>query len=147
MLVLGLLLILGSAGLGADLLLNDSASVPVEILGHKVDMTAAGFFFSGTAAMLLFMLGVWLLTSKMSRSRRKRVERKASRREQRDSVAQLERERAKLAAENERLSQKLDSRQDTTATDGAKAGTTPNGDTNLRDGQPSASHSAGGKHA
>jgi uncharacterized protein YlxW (UPF0749 family) len=116
MLVLGLLLILGSAALGAGLVYDGSEAASVEILGTTVDTTAAGIFFSGAATMLLFLLGVWLMTSKMGRARRQRGERKASRRQQKESVAQLEADRAKLAAENERLSEKLDSRQDTTST-------------------------------
>jgi hypothetical protein len=116
MLVLGLLLILGSAALGTGLAYNGSEATTVEILGHPVHTTAAGMFFSGAATMLLFLLGLWLLTSSMGRARRKRGEHKASRRQQRESVAQLEADRAKLTAENERLSEKLGTRQDTTST-------------------------------
>ena len=147
MLVLGLLLILGSAALGAGLVYDGKGAASIDMLGQTVDTTVAGVFFSGAAAMLLFLLGVWLVTSKMGRARRKRSERQATRRQERESVAQLESDRAKLAAENERLSKKLDNRQDTTATDRSNGATAPNGDTNLRDGQPSASHSPGGKHA
>jgi uncharacterized protein YlxW (UPF0749 family) len=116
MAILGLLLILGSAALGAGLAYDGSEAASVEILGTTVDTTAAGIFFSGAATMLLFVLGAWLLTSSMSRSRRKRTERKASRRHQKESVAQLEADRTKLAAENDRLSQKLDVRQETSST-------------------------------
>jgi uncharacterized protein YlxW (UPF0749 family) len=115
MFVLGLLLILASAALGVGLVFDGSESASVEILGTTVDTTMAGVFFSGAGTMLAFLLGVWLLQSKMGRSRRKRVERKDARRLQRESVAKLERERAQLAAENERLAEKLDTRQDTTA--------------------------------
>jgi hypothetical protein len=113
MLILGLLLILGSAALGAGFIYDGSEAASVEMMGTTVDTTTAGMFFSGAATMLLFLLGIWLVTSKMGRSRRKRGERKASRRQQKESVAQLEADRAKLAAENDRLSEKLDSRQDT----------------------------------
>jgi uncharacterized protein YlxW (UPF0749 family) len=111
MLVLGLLLILGSAALGVGLVFDGSESAKVEILGTTVDTTMAGVFFSGAATMLAFLVGVWLLQSKMGRSRRKRVERKEARRRQRESVAKLEQERVKLAAENERLSERLDTAQ------------------------------------
>jgi uncharacterized protein YlxW (UPF0749 family) len=114
MLILGLLLIVGSAALGVGLVFDGSEAAKVEILGTTVDTTMAGVFFSGAATMLLFLVGVWLLQSKMGRSRRKRVERKEARLKQRESVAKLEQERVKLAAENERLSQKLDTAQSTT---------------------------------
>ena len=113
MFVLGLLLILASAALGVGLVYDGTESASVEILGTTVETTMAGVFFSGAGAMLAFLLGVWLLQSKMGRSRRKRVERKETRRKQRESVSQLERERTQLAAENERLAEKLDSSQDT----------------------------------
>ena len=105
MLILGLLLILGSAALGAGLVYDGSEAASVEILGTTVNTTAAGIFFSGAATMLLFLLGVWMLTSSMGRSRRKRGEHKASRRQQKESVAALEADRATLATENERLSE------------------------------------------
>jgi uncharacterized protein YlxW (UPF0749 family) len=117
MLVLGLLLILGSAALGAGLVYDGSEAAKVEILGTTVDTTMAGVFFSGAATMLVFLVGVWLVQSKMGRSRRKRVERKEARRRQRESVAKLEQERIQLAAENERLAEKLGSRQDAAVDD------------------------------
>jgi cell division protein FtsB len=113
MLVLGLLLILGSAALGAGLVYDGSEAAKVEILGTTVDTTMAGVFFSGAATMLVFLVGLWMLRSSMGRSRRKRAERKETRRKQRESVAKLEQERVQLAAENERLAQKLGTRQDT----------------------------------
>jgi ABC-type nickel/cobalt efflux system permease component RcnA len=117
MLVLGLLLILGSAALGAGLVYDGSEAAKVEILGTTVDTTMAGVFFSGAATMLVFLVGVWMLQSKMGRSRRKRVERKEARRRQRESVAKLEQERIQLAAENERLAEKLGTRQDAAVDD------------------------------
>ena len=125
MLVLGLLLILGSAALGVGFVFDGSEAAKVEILGTTVDTTMAGVFFSGAATMLLFLVGVWLLQSKMGRSRRKRVERKEARLKQRESVAKLEQERVQLAAENERLAQKLDTAQSATDTPvDARQGTT-----------------------
>jgi cell division protein FtsB len=112
MLVLGLLLILGSAALGVGLLYDGSEAAKVEILGTTVDTTMAGVFFSGAATMLVFLVGVWMLQSSMGRSRRKRAQRKEARLKQRESVAKLEQERVQLAAENERLAQKLGTRPD-----------------------------------
>lgn len=112
MLVLGLLLILGSTALTAGLVLDGNETATVTVFSTTVDnMTTASVFIGGAATMLLFLLGIWLLKSSMARSRRKRVERKATRREQHDSVAQLEQERVALAAENQRLSAQLGDRQ------------------------------------
>jgi flagellar biosynthesis/type III secretory pathway M-ring protein FliF/YscJ len=116
MFILGLLLILGSAALGAAFVLDGTEDAHVELFGTTFTTSAAELFFIGAVTMLLFLLGLWLLTSSMGRSRRKRGERKATRRQQKESVAQLEADRAKLAAENERLSEKLGTRQDTSAT-------------------------------
>ena len=115
MLVLGLLLILGSAALGAGVAYDGNEAASVEILGTTVDTTAAGIFFTGAATMLVFLLGLWLLRSKLGRDRRKRGERKETRRRQRESVSQIEEERTQLRAENERLSEKLGTRPDSTA--------------------------------
>jgi hypothetical protein len=117
MLILGLLLILGSAGLTAGLVIDGSETATVEVFGTTVDnMTTGRVFIAGAATMLLFLLGVWLLKSSMGRSRRKRIERKTTRREDRDSAAQLEQERVALAAENQRLSAQLGDRQGTDTT-------------------------------
>jgi hypothetical protein len=57
--------------------------------------------------MLVFILGVWMLTSAMTRGRRKRLERKEAKARQRESVSQIEAERAQLRAENEQLQERL----------------------------------------
>jgi uncharacterized protein YlxW (UPF0749 family) len=145
MLVLGLLLILGSAALGVGFVFDGNEAAKVEMLNTTVNTTMAGVFFSGAGTMLLFLLGVLLLQSKMGRSRRKRAERKDARRQQRDSVKHLEQERTQLAAENERLSEQLDTRQGTSevATDDAPT-TASTGDAEAARGEIPAST---GKHA
>jgi hypothetical protein len=110
MLILGLLLILFSAALTVGAVYDGGEAASVELLGASVDTTVAGVFFSGAATMLLFLVGVWLLMSSMGRARRKRLERKETRKRQRDSVARLEEERTQLRAENERLQEQLHSR-------------------------------------
>jgi ABC-type nickel/cobalt efflux system permease component RcnA len=116
MLILGLLLILGSAALTAGVIYDGSEAASVEMFGTTVDTTVAGVFFTGAATTLLLFLGIWLCFSSMGRSRRKRTERKEARRQQRDSVAKLEKERVALAAENERLNAQLGSDRPTTDT-------------------------------
>lgn len=131
MLILGLILILGSAALTTGLVYDGGESASVEVLGATVDTTIAGVFFTGAATMLVFLVGVWMLTSSMGRARRKRGERKQIRQRHRDSVARLEEERTQLRAENERLSERLG--QDDTAETGTTAATGTTGPTGPMD--------------
>jgi hypothetical protein len=121
MLALGLLLILGAVALTVGAVYDGGDAATVEILGQTLSTTIAGVFFTGAATMLLFLMGVWLLTASMGRARRKRAERKEAKARQHDSVAQLEEERVALRAENERLAEELAKRRGATA--GAAAGT------------------------
>jgi hypothetical protein len=126
MLVLGLVLILGAAALTVGAVYDGREAASVELLGATVDTTVAGVFFSGAGTMLVFLVGVWLLTASMGRARKKRTERKEARRRQRESVKQLEEERTNLRAENERLAQQLGHNQldnDTGTVDPATADT------------------------
>lgn len=107
MLVLGLLLIVAAAVVAVGAIFDAGEEATVEILGQVITTTAAGVFVAGALTMLMFLVGVWALMSSMSRARRKRSERKEAKSRQRESVAQLEEERAALRAENERLSERL----------------------------------------
>lgn len=107
MLVLGLLLIVAAALVAVGAIYDAGEEATVEIFGQVITTTAAGVFVAGAVTMLMFLVGVWALMSSMSRARRKRSERKDAKTRQRESVAQLEEERAELRAENERLSERL----------------------------------------
>lgn len=107
MLVLGLLLIIGAALITVGAIYDAGETATVEILGQTLTTTAAGVFLAGMATMLLFLIGVWALSASMGRARRKRAERRAAKRDQRDSVKRLEQERAALREENERLARQL----------------------------------------
>ncbi|MGH8970849.1 MAG: hypothetical protein ACRDV1_12970 [Actinomycetes bacterium] len=122
MMFVGLLLILAGAAVTVGAVYDGGDPATVEVLGRSVETTVAGVFFTGAATMLVFLLGVWLLTASMGRSRRKRAERKEVRSRQRDSVSRLEDERTSLRAENERLAEELAS-QRRPAGAGAGAGT------------------------
>jgi len=111
MLILGLLLIIAAALVTVGAIYDAGETATVEILGQTITTTAAGVFIAGLATMLLFLLGVWAIYASLGRARRKRAERKAARREQRESVARLEEERAALREENERLARELQQRQ------------------------------------
>jgi membrane protein implicated in regulation of membrane protease activity len=127
MLVLGVVLIAAAIALGAGAVFDGSEAASVEVFGTNVDTTVAGVFFGGAATMLLFMVGVLMLVSSMGRARRKRVARKETKRRQRDSVSQLEQERAELRAENERLAGQLGSSREPDAADDTAEGTTAAG--------------------
>ncbi len=122
MAIIGLLFILGAGAVTAGAIYDGGESATIEVFGLSADTTIGGVFVTGLATMLIFFLGVWLLFSSMGRSRRKRVERKQARNRQKESVTQIEEERAQLRAENERLNERLATERDTTAA-GTTAGT------------------------
>ena len=107
MLALGLLFILGAVGVTAGAIYDGGDSVRVEVFGTTIGTTASGVFMAGFATMLVFILGIWMVMSATSRGRRKRLERKATKARQRESVSQIEAERAQLRAENEQLQERL----------------------------------------
>ena len=131
MAIIGLLFILGAGAVTAGAIYDGGESATIEVFGLSADTTIGGVFIAGLATMLIFFLGVWLLFSSMGRSRRKRMERKQARTRQKESVSQIEEERAQLRAENERLNEQLATDRGPTAAGttagaagGAAAGTT-----------------------
>ncbi len=121
MAIIGLLFILGAGAVTAGAIYDGGESATIEVFGLSADTTVGGVFVVGLATMLVFFLGVWLLFSSMGRSRRKRMERKEARNRQKQSVSQIEEERATLRAENERLNEQLAARR--AGATGATAGT------------------------
>jgi hypothetical protein len=107
MLALGLLFILGAVAVTAGAIYDGGESASFELFGQTIGTTISGVFMAGFATMLVFILGVWMLMSSMSRGRRKRLERKQTKARQRESVSQIEAERAQLRAENEQLQERL----------------------------------------
>ena len=107
MLALGLLFILGAAAVTAGAIYDGGESASFELFGQTIGTTISGVFMAGFATMLVFILGIWMLMSSMSRGRRKRLERKETKARQRESVSQIEQERAQLRAENEQLQERL----------------------------------------
>ncbi|MEO7979664.1 MAG: hypothetical protein ABI807_01995 [Sporichthyaceae bacterium] len=121
MAIIGLLFILGAGAVTAGAIYDGGESATIEVFGLSAGTTVGGVFVAGLATMLVFFLGVWLLFSSMGRSRRKRMERKEARTRQKQSVSQIEEERATLRAENERLNEQLAARR--AGATGATAGT------------------------
>ena len=107
MLLLGLLLVVLAAAVAVGAMLDAGESATVEILGQTITTTIAGVFVAGAATMLTFLIGAWAISASMGRARRKRAQRKEAKRSQRDSVKNLEEERAALREENERLASQL----------------------------------------
>jgi ABC-type nickel/cobalt efflux system permease component RcnA len=131
MLALGLLFILGAVAVTAGAIYDGGESASFELFGQTIGTTISGVFMAGFATMLVFILGVWMLMSAMSRGRRKRLERKETKARQRESVSQIEAERAQLRAENEQLQERLgrESRPvDETAMDGTHSTGATDGD-------------------
>ena len=146
MLALGLLFILGAAAVTAGAIYDGGESASFELFGQTIGTTISGVFMAGFATMLVFILGIWMLMSSMSRGRRKRLQRKETKARQRESVSQIEQERAQLRAENEQLQERL-AREgrpvDETAVDGAHStdetstgSTTTDGRPTTTDGRP-----------
>jgi cytoskeletal protein RodZ len=107
MLALGLLFILGAAAVTAGAIYDGGESASFELFGQTIGTTISGVFMAGFATMLVFILGLWMFMVAMSRSRRKRLQRKETKARQRESVSQIEQERAQLRAENEQLQERL----------------------------------------
>ena len=103
MLVLGLLLVLLAIALIVGAIYDGAEPATMEAFGAELDTTVAGVFFTGVGTTLLLFIGLAILKSATTRSRRVRAERKAQRARQRESFARLEQERNELRAENERL--------------------------------------------
>ena len=103
MLVIGLLLVLIAVALIVGAVYDGAEPATMEAFGAELDTTIAGVFFTGVGTTVLLVLGLYLLKSATSRSRKQRTERKQQRIRQRESVKSLERERNELRAENERL--------------------------------------------
>ena len=139
MLALGLLFILGAAAVTAGAIYDGGESASFELFGQTIGTTISGVFMAGFATMLVFILGIWMLMSSMSRGRRKRLERKQTKDRQRESVSQIEQERAQLRAENEQLQERLARERrpvDQTATDGARSTDETSTGPTTTDGRP-----------
>ena len=139
MLALGLLFILGAVAVTAGAIYDGGESASFELFGQTIGTTISGVFMAGFATMLVFILGIWMLMSSMTRGRRKRLERKETKARQRESVSQIEAERAQLRAENEQLQERL-AREgrpvDATATDGARSTDETSSRPTTTDGRP-----------
>jgi ABC-type nickel/cobalt efflux system permease component RcnA len=123
MMALGLLFMIVAAAVTAGAIYDGGEDAQFEVFGQTIGTTVSGVFVAGIATMLLFFLGVYLLMKSLTRSRRKRLERKETKTRQRESVSKIEEERAQLRAENEALQEKLarDRRPDPATTSGETA--------------------------
>ena len=122
MLLLGLVLMIVAAAVTAGAIYDGGEHATFEVFGQTVGTTVAGIFMLGLATMLVFFIGVWMAFSSAGRARRRRLARKEARNRQHESVSQMEEERAKLRAENERLNEQLATNRPA-GTDGAMDGT------------------------
>src|SRR3954451_13006160 len=130
MVLLGLLLILGSAALAVDAVLQNDGGVSATVFGHHVSGFSVGtLFVAGAVTGLLFALGLALIMGGIGRASRARRERRALRRQSQQT--------AELRAENERLEERLSER-DAGAYPAEPAGTTA--DTSTED------TTVGGRH-
>lgn len=120
MLVLGLLLVVAAGVLTVGAIYDAGETATVEILGQTLTTTAAGVFIAGLVTMLLFLVGLSLMSRSVRRANRRRVERKEARRDHEESLSRMEEERAALREENARLARELEEQRTTTSTTPAK---------------------------
>jgi hypothetical protein len=109
MAVLGLLLLLSAAGLTLDVVVQNSASINVDVLGQTFSVSPGWLFAAGAAAGAVGLLGVILVVGGVRRARRRRVALADSR----GTVQALRSDRDRLAAE---LDQERADRTSTSAT-------------------------------
>lgn len=98
MAILGLLLLLATAGLAVDVVVQNTSSISVEAVGATFSMSPGWLFVAGLATGVIGLLGVGLLVAGITRARRRR----ASFAESRTSLQELQAERDRLAVELER---------------------------------------------
>lgn len=98
MAVLGLLLLLAAAGLAADVVWRNTASVDVEALGQTFSLDSGWLFAAGAATGAIALLGISMVVAGIRRARRRR----ASLAESRNNLQGLQSERDRLAVELER---------------------------------------------
>ncbi len=98
MAILGLLLLLASAGLAVDVALRNTSSVSVDALGATFSLSPGWLFVAGVATGALGLLGLTMLLAGMTRARRRR----AALADSRNNLQGLQAERDRLAVELER---------------------------------------------
>jgi ABC-type nickel/cobalt efflux system permease component RcnA len=99
MVFLGLLLLIVAIAAGVVAALRGDASVHVDLRWFDLDTNAAGVFFIGAAAMLVFVLGWWMIARSMRRNRERRREMKGLRKRAEASEEAAQRERQARASE------------------------------------------------
>jgi hypothetical protein len=104
MILLGLLLMCACTAMAVDAVVQNGHITHATAFNQPIDhLTLGGLFVAGAVVGIVFALGVLMFTGGIGRSRRRRLERKATRRE---SVAEAE----ALRAHNERLERELEER-------------------------------------
>ena len=85
MAVLGFLIVVIVVAASVAVLLRGGASVRMDLEWFTVNTDAYVVFLAGVGATLLFFLGVWLMVGGAKRSRRRRLEVKALKKQARES--------------------------------------------------------------
>lgn len=98
MAILGLLLLVCAAGLAVNVVLENTSSINVDVLGASYSLSPGWLFVAGIATGVIGLLGASILVAGMTRARRRR----AALAESSSSVEYLQAERDRLAVELER---------------------------------------------
>ncbi len=104
MIILGLLLFLGTAGLSLaviwanDGIFNTSAGV-VELFGKQANMTVGQAFLAGAAAGALILLGIVMIVSGLGRHTRRQSAGRRQERDHREEMHDLQRKHDAMSAD------------------------------------------------
>lgn len=104
MIILGLLLVLGAAGLSfaaiqANQGIFDGSAGVIELMGRSTEVTIGEVFLVGAAAGALALLGLFMTFSGFARRARRRAAVRRQLRDQQHELRDLEREKEAAAAE------------------------------------------------
>jgi hypothetical protein len=137
MMIIGVLLIAAAVVVGTGVVVGNTGAISLDLFGLEItNASVAGVFLLGTASAAVLLVGLWMITTGLRQSRRRRLEVKQARRDRDDALRQqdeerraLEAERKRLAAEKARLANdsgdRIGSTERTQPTDTASTGVLP----------------------
>ena len=108
MVVLGLVLVVVAAVVGAEIFVSNTQQTTAEAFNVSLaDVSLGGFFLAGALTTLVLLFGISLINSGLTRGRKQRAARKEIEARQRDAERKSEEEKAAALAEAERLREEL----------------------------------------
>jgi uncharacterized membrane protein YccC len=104
MMIIGVLLMAAAVVVGTGVVVGNTGTINLDLLGWEItNASVAGVFLLGAALAAVLLVGLWMITTGLRRSRRRRLEVRQARRDRDDALRQQEEERRGLEAERKRL--------------------------------------------